>query len=80
MVCKGNITFQSFECDYNEVYEAYDVDGDIKNDVQVLTDHYTYSGYYTFLNSPELPKLKKSFSKYIADIFFKDGINGSYQD
>ncbi len=49
MVCKGNITFQSFECDYNEVYEAYDVDGDIKNDVQVLTDHYTYSGYYTFL-------------------------------
>ena len=51
MVCKGNITFQSFECDYNEVYEAYDVDGDIKNDVQVLTDHYTYSGYYTFLNS-----------------------------
>lgn len=30
MVCKGNITFQSFECDYNEVYEAYDVDGDIK--------------------------------------------------
>ena len=48
MVCKGNITFQSFECDYNEVYEAYDVDGDIKNDVQVLTDHYTYSGYYIF--------------------------------
>ena len=36
MVCKGNITFQSFECDYNEVYEAYDVDGDIKNDVQVI--------------------------------------------
>lgn len=36
--------------------------------------------YYTFLNSPELPKLKKLFSKYIADICFKDGINGSYQD
>ena len=36
--------------------------------------------YYTFLNSPELPKLKKLFSKYIANICFKDGINWSYQD
>ena len=50
MVCKANITFQSLESDYNEVNESYHLDGDIKNDVQVLTDHYTYSGYYTFLN------------------------------
>ena len=28
MVCKGNITFQSFECDYNEVYEAYEEESD----------------------------------------------------
>lgn len=69
MVCKGNITFQSFECDYNEVYEAYDVDGDIKNDVQVLTDHYTYSGYYTFLNS--------SFWKSLFDCIFWEDITGS---
>ena len=39
------------------------------NDVQVLTDHYTYSGYYTFLNS--------SFWKSLFDCIFWEDITGS---
>lgn len=50
MVCRGNITFQSFECEYDEKYKSYNIDGDIKSNVQVLTDYYTYSGYYMVLN------------------------------
>ena len=68
MVCRGNLTFQSFECEYDEVYEAYDVDGDIKNDVQILADYYTYSGYYTFLNS--------SFWKSLFDCIYWEDITG----
>lgn len=68
MVYRGNLTFQSFECEYDEVYEAYDVDGDIKNDVQILADYYTYSGYYTFLNS--------SFWKSLFDCIYWEDITG----
>ena len=50
MAYKGNISFQLFECEYNDLYDAYIIDDDIKDDVQVLVDYYTDSGYYLVLN------------------------------
>ena len=64
MTRRGKITFQSVECEYNELYEAYDIDGDIKNDVQVLTDYCTYSGYYMVLND--------SFWKSLIHFIFQE--------
>ena len=87
MTRRGNITFQSFECEYNDLYEAYIIDDDIKNDVQVLADHYTYSGYYMVLNKSFWENLssfilmeklsKKEFN--IAPASF-EGINVSFSD
>ena len=64
MTCRGKITFQSVECEYNELYDAYDIDDDIKDDVQVLADHYTYSGYYMVLND--------SFWKALIHFIFQE--------
>ena len=50
MAYKGNISFQLFECEYNDLYNAYVIDEDIKDDVQILVDYYTDSGYYMVLN------------------------------
>lgn len=57
MTYKGNISFQLFECEYDDLYEAYIIDDDIKNDVQVLVDYYTDSGYYLVLNEAFWKKL-----------------------
>lgn len=51
MTHRGNITFKSVECEYDEIFEAYDVGDDIKTSDKILRDYYISSGYFVFLDS-----------------------------
>ena len=80
MAYKGNISFQLFECEYNDLYEAYVIDDDIKDDVQLLVDYYTDSGYYLVLNEA-FWKTLFNFIIYEKDFNIQsDGINISFSN
>lgn len=51
MTHRGNITFKSVECEYDEIFEAYNVGDDIKTSDKILRDYYISSGYFVFLDS-----------------------------
>lgn len=51
MTHRGNITFNSVEYEYDEIFEAYNVGDDIKTSDKILRDYYISSGYFVFLDS-----------------------------
>lgn len=48
MTHRGNITFNSVECEYDEIFEAYDVGDDIKTSDKILRDYYISSGHFWY--------------------------------
>lgn len=51
MTHRGNITFNSVEYEYDEIFEAYNVGDDIKTSDKILRDYYISSVYFVFLDS-----------------------------